>query len=142
MNIGDRVRVTTKHPNENLFAKERVRLNTYEGVVVRGDKFDPAGTFCLLTGNKDHPVSVIAYTNLVSEEVVGHVKGSPSANRARYITVRTVKGKEHKITVSSTGFVACDCVGFGYRNTCSHSTSAINYLMHNYGVNWTAKVFV
>lgn len=142
MNIGDRVRVVTKWKDDYLFAKEPFRLATYEGTVVKGNAIqDPPGTFNLLTGNPEHPVSIIDFKNVVECEVIGKVKGAPRANRTKYILVRTVKGKEHKVAIHSTGHIACDCVGYEFRQTCSHSVDAQDYLTNKYGYRWTNEVF-
>jgi len=142
MNIGERVRVVTKMPESYLFAKEPFRLSTYEGTIVRGnERLDPPGTFNLLTGNPQYPVSIIAMKNVVEWEVIGKVKGAPFANRSRYILVRTAKGTEHKVALFSSGHATCDCTGFGYRRNCSHVSDGLAYVKRRFGNDWVKGVF-
>ena len=142
MNIGDRVRVVTKWPESYLFATEPFRLSTYEGTVIRGNPhLDPPGSFNLLTGNPEYPVSIIQMDRVVEWQVVGKVKGAPLANKTRYVIVRTAKGKEHRVSVHSSGHVACDCTAFSFRRKCSHSADARAYLVNKFGPQWVGKVF-
>lgn len=145
MNIGDRVRIVTKWPEENIFLSKISpwRFNTFEGTIVRGNPtLDPEGTFNLLTGNPEHPVSIIQHSRVERVERLGVVKGSsPRANRTRYVMLTTVKGKEHRIEVYSTKRIACDCVGFGYRKNCTHVGVVREFLVKKYGLDWTKEVF-
>lgn len=140
MNIGERVRVTVRHPEAYIHASSPFRDTVYEGTVVRGNGWEPKDTFNLLTGRPEYPVSVIAIKNVVATEVLGKVRGSPSIYGTKYIIVRGEKG-DHRLSVHSSGLVECDCTGFGYRRKCKHQTMALQWLKGKFGEDWRLGVF-
>jgi hypothetical protein len=140
MNIGERVRVTVRHPDDYIHATTPFRDAVYEGTIVRGTGWEPKDTFNLLTGRPEYPVSVIALKNVVASEVLGKVRGSPSIYGTKYIIVRGEKG-EHRLSVHSSGLVECDCVGYGFRRKCKHQVTALKWLAAKHGSDWRVKVF-
>lgn len=141
MNIGDRIRVTVRHPESYIYATSPFRDTVYEGTVVRGNGWEPKDTFNLLTGRPEYPVSVIAQKNVVACEVIGKTKGIPSVNGTKYIIVKGSKS-DHRVAVFSSGLLECDCVGFSYRRKCKHRDMALAWLKEKHGDNWVRKVFV
>jgi len=141
MNIGERVRVTVRHPEQYLYASSPFRDTVYEGTVVRGTGWEPKDTFNLLTGRPEFPVSVIATKNVVATEILGRVKAAPSIYGTKYVIVRSDKG-DHRVSVFSSGLVQCDCAGFGFRRKCKHQSMTLTWLAGKYGANWKDKVFL
>lgn len=140
MNIGDRVRVTVRHPEQYLYATSPFRDTVYEGTVVRPSGYEPKDTFNLLTGRPEYPISVIATKNVIATEVLGHVKATPSVYGTKYVIVRSDKG-DRRVAVHSSGLVQCDCPGFEFRRKCKHQTMVLTWLAGKYGADWKGKVF-
>lgn len=143
LQVGDRVRVTMRWPESYIHATEPFRYNTYEGTVVKSNsQLDPPGTFNLLTGNPEYPVSIITLKHVINIEYMGSgIKIPVRANRTRYIVVQTTKGTEHRVGIHSTGHLSCDCMGYQYRKQCRHMTYAQSFLDRKYPGGWVKGVF-
>ena len=87
----------------------------FEGVVVNPYRWLSTNEFCLQTGNKEFPVSVINLTNVVDLNIL---KGSTT--NIRKFKVAGTKG-EYLVTLSNEHF-SCSCIGFKYHNKCKHIT--------------------
>ena len=91
------------------------KSTTFIGVVVDPYRWLDADEFCLQTGNKEFPVSVINLKNVVDLKIL---KGSATA--IRKFKVAGTKG-EYIVTLSGKHF-SCGCIGFKYYNKCKHIT--------------------
>lgn len=141
MQVGDKVRVRVQAYDDWIFAKDKRPIHTYEGTVVKSSRLDPPETFCLLTGNPNYPVSIIALKNLVGEpEILGRVKLAPSPNEKKVIVV-SESGNRHEVTLFNTGLVKCDCKGFQHHHKCSHQQDTLEWLKEKYGTNWNRNLF-
>jgi hypothetical protein len=72
--------------------------------------------FCLQTGNKEFPVSVINITNVVDLKIL-----SGSTTSIRKFKVKGSKNDEYLVTLSGDHF-SCPCIGFKYHSKCKHIT--------------------
>jgi hypothetical protein len=88
----------------------------FEGVVVNPYRWLNANEFCLQTGNKEFPVSVINLTNVVDLNIL---KGSTTS--IRKFKVKGSKNDEYLVTLSDKHY-SCSCIGFKYHNKCKHIT--------------------
>ena len=85
------------------------------GVVVNPHRWLSSNEFCLQTGNKEFPISVINLANVVDLKIL---KGSTT--NIRKFKVAGSKG-EYIVTLSDKHF-SCTCIGFKYYNKCKHIT--------------------
>jgi hypothetical protein len=146
LNIGQRVRVKVRGLDNWIHAPSRDRVNVYEGTVVKGNpRLDPPDTFCLLTGNPNHPVSIIANRNVVEVESLGgatkHVAKKIAGSDTRTIKVISKSNKEYAVTLFSSGLIKCNCAGYEHRSKCRHKTLAFDWLIQKYGLGWNKIVF-
>ena len=88
---------------------------TLTGVVVNPHRWLSSNEFCLQTGNKEFPISVINLANVVDLKIL---KGSTT--NIRKFKVAGSKG-EYIVTLSDKHF-SCTCIGFKYYNKCKHIT--------------------
>lgn len=86
---------------------------TFTGVVVNPYRWLEDGEFCLQTGNKDFPVSVINLKSVVDLKII---KGS--STNIRKFKVSGTKG-DYIVTLSGKHY-SCSCIGFKYHNKCKH----------------------
>jgi hypothetical protein len=93
---------------------------TFTGVVVNPYRWLSATEFCLQTGNKEFPVSVINLANVVDMKIL---KGS--ATKTRKFKVKGSKGDEYLVTFVNNNY-SCHCIGFKYHSKCKHITSVKN----------------
>lgn len=87
---------------------------SFEGVVVKPYKWLQEGEFCLQTGNKQFPISVI---NLKSIKDIVILTGSTS--KIKTFKVKGSKNHEYIVTLSDKHY-SCSCIGFKYHNKCKH----------------------
>lgn len=88
---------------------------SFTGVVVNPYRWLDANEFCLQTGNKAFPVSVINLANVVDLKIL---KGS--ATSIRKFKVSGSKG-DYIVTLSDK-HLSCSCIGYKYHNKCKHIT--------------------
>lgn len=117
--IGSRVRVTTRHKEIFIFATSPYRDYTYEGQVVPSNKWDPAGTFKLFTGNPEWPDSVISMNNVHDLTYITGGPGKTVSNNNRTWTVTGSRGDKYTVSQIGTKW-ACTCSGFQFRKQCKH----------------------
>jgi hypothetical protein len=113
-NVGDQVQIRTRLKSNVLgvgFEETEIK-----GTVVPNAKWLGSNYVSVHTGNPNWPVSMILVDN-----IIGGKKDVSSVSGVRLFRVRSVsKNSEHLVTVKDGG-VRCDCVGFGFRNTCRHA---------------------
>jgi hypothetical protein len=88
----------------------------FEGVVVNPYRWLSTNEFCLQTGNKEFPVSVINLANVVDLNIL---KGSTTS--IRKFKVKGSKNDEYIVTLTGNHY-SCPCIGFKYHNKCKHIT--------------------
>ena len=88
----------------------------FEGVVIKPYRWLSTDEFCLQTGNKAFPVSVINLVNVVDMKIL---KGS--ATKTRKFKVKGSKGDEYLVTFVNNNY-SCHCIGFKYHSKCKHIT--------------------
>ena len=91
------------------------KSSTFTGVVVKPYRWLSADEFCLQTGTKEFPVSVINLANVVDMKIL-----NGSAIKTRKFKVVGSKG-EYLVTLSGTHY-SCHCIGFKYHSKCKHIT--------------------
>jgi hypothetical protein len=96
------------------------KSSTFTGVVVNPYRWLSADEFCLQTGNKEFPVSVINLANVVDMKIL-----NGSAIKTRKFKVKGSKNDEYLVTLSGTHY-SCHCIGFKYHSKCKHITSVKN----------------
>jgi hypothetical protein len=89
----------------------------FEGVVVNPYRWLNADEFCLQTGNKTFPVSVINLANVVDLKIL-----NGSTTSIRKFKVKGSKNDEYLVTLTDKHY-SCSCIGFKYHNKCKHITS-------------------
>lgn len=109
--IGSKIEVTTRYPSICLYSTKKYQDNTYVGTVIKNDRWVDANSFSVMTGNKNHPVSVI---NLARVHKLKIIEGSS-------INVKTYKVKDYIVTQNGDHF-SCTCIGFKYHSKCRHIT--------------------
>jgi hypothetical protein len=124
--IGDYVVVEVFSPNHllpALFPNAKSSM-VYEGEVMRGAGGDPQNSF-RMTGNKDMPVRVIAWKNVLklndepySEEPI------TQENKTFRTKISGSKGSEYTVEIDPDGNGTCPCKGFTIRRHCSHIDAA------------------
>jgi hypothetical protein len=92
------------------------KSSTFTGVVVKPYRWLSADEFCLQTGNKEFPVSVINLANIVNMKIL-----NGSTSKTRKFKVKGSKGDEYLVTLSDNHY-SCHCIGFKYHNKCKHIT--------------------
>jgi len=92
------------------------KSSTFTGVVVNPYRWLSATEFCLQTGNKEFPVSVINLANVVDMKIL-----NGSAIKTRKFKVKGSKNDEYLVTLSGNHY-SCHCIGFKYHSKCKHIT--------------------
>lgn len=92
------------------------KSTTFTGVIVKPYRWLGADEFCLQTGNKEFPISVINLANVVHLEI-----HNGSTTKTRKFKVKGSKGDEYLVTLSDNHY-SCHCIGFKYYNKCKHIT--------------------
>jgi len=88
----------------------------FEGVVIKPYRWLNADEFCLQTGNKTFPVSVINLANVVDLKIL-----NGSTTSIRKFKVKGSKNDEYLVTLTDMHY-SCSCIGFKYHNKCKHIT--------------------
>lgn len=126
--VGSVVRVTTRHPQTYIFAKEKWKLNQYEGAVIAPEKWMKPGEFSVVTGNPKFPISTINAKNV---HAIVFLKGEAdkiTASKDRVFKVHSKKSNKDYIVTASGMKVTCNCIGFEYRKVCKHSQAVAKKL--------------
>ena len=119
--VGSIIKVTTRYPEINIFAKSKIRENVTAGVVVENDKLTPVGSFSITTGRKEYPVAIIAIRNVYKIEEAGKtLKASIKKAAPKVWKVKSSNGKETYTVTNNAGSWSCTCVGFQYHRRCKH----------------------
>ena len=92
----------------------------FVGTVIKPYKWLSADEFCLQTGNKEFPISVINLKSIVDLKIL-----NGSTTKTRKFKVKGSKGDEYLVTLSDNHY-SCHCIGFKYHSKCKHITSVKN----------------
>ena len=92
----------------------------FAGTVIKPYKWLSADEFCLQTGNKEFPISVINLKSIVDLKIL-----NGSTTKTRKFKVKGSKGDEYLVTLSDNHY-SCHCIGFKYHSKCKHITSVKN----------------
>ena len=126
-NVGSMVRVTMKPWSTYAWGDLPSTPEVYEGRVVANERWDGANSFCM-TGDKYIKVRNIRMDYVVSVEVVSGSSRKVDLSGFRGFKVES-KGKTYLVGVQNGRVVACNCTGYGYRKTCSHSQAVAKRVM-------------
>ena len=126
ISIGDYIVVEVYSPNHllpALFPDAKSSI-VYQGEVLRSEGGDPPNSF-RMTGNKDMPVRVIAWKNVISlnDEPTGNRPATPK-NKTFRTVIKGSKGAEYHVEINEDGEGTCECVGFIRRRHCRHIDEA------------------
>lgn len=93
----------------------------YTGKVVKPYKWVTGGQFCI-TGDEKFPIRTISSDSVVDLKIV---KGSATEvdDAVKIFKVKGSKGDTYTVT-RNKGVYTCTCVGFQWRKSCKHITSA------------------
>ena len=92
----------------------------FVGTVIKPYKWLSADEFCLQTGNKEFPISVINLKSIIDLKIL-----NGSTTKTRKFKVKGSKGDEYLVTLSDNHY-SCHCIGFKYHSKCKHITSVKN----------------
>lgn len=123
--VGSVVRVTTI-PTVYGWDDLEPTPDVYEGTVVPNEKWDRPNTFCM-TGDKYIRVRSINMKFVGSVEIISGLSRKVDISGFRAFKVES-KGKAYIVGIQSGKFV-CNCTGFSYRKTCSHSQAVAKRVM-------------
>lgn len=109
--IGSKIKVTTKSKSIYYYSTEEYEYHQYTGEVIKNDRWVPADSFSVMTGNIQHPVSIISVKNVHNLEIISGKQNE----------VKVFKIKDYVITKNGKHF-SCTCIGFKYHSKCKHIT--------------------
>lgn len=114
--VGSFVEVNVRFRNANLFTYKEKPFDDFllSGEIIKNERWIPADSFMLQTGNPKHPISVITLKNVTSIQVL---KGSDKKNKLRKFKV---SGKHTHTVLLASNHYSCDCIGFKYHAKCKH----------------------
>jgi len=115
--VGSIVSVTTKFRSTYYYSYKQLPYDykTYNGRVVKNEKWLQADYLSVETGDPNYPIAMIARSNIDTIKVISSVGSN------KYQQFPVVGSKGQKYTVSKTGsHYSCDCTGFKYYNKCKH----------------------
>jgi hypothetical protein len=91
-------------------------VSEFAGTVITPYKWLSADEFCLQTGNKAFPISVINLKSVVDLKII---KGSTT--KTRKFKIKGSKDHEYLVTLVNDNY-SCSCIGFKYHSKCKHIT--------------------
>ena len=95
-------------------------VSHFTGTVIKPYKWLQSEEFCLQTGNKEFPISVINLKSIIDLKIL-----NGSTTKSRKFKVKGSKGDEYLVTLSDNHY-SCHCIGFKYHSKCKHITSVKN----------------
>lgn len=114
--VGSVVEVTTKYPNIYYYSKDKYEYKSYRGNIINNERWVPADSFTIETGNPNYPISVISIHRVFNIKILKGYKVS-----VRKFKVNGSHG-EYIVTQSDKHF-SCNCIGYKYHAKCKHITS-------------------
>ena len=128
-NVGSVVRVTTKHIDSYLYAKNNFQYFTHEGTVIPSPSWVNNGF--AMTGNDHIKMRVISLDNIEKiEYITGKGQKAKAMGGIRVFKVKSKsKGSTYMVTLQNGKF-SCDCMGFQYRKACRHASEVKKHVSH------------
>ena len=111
--VGSLVTVTTKHASW-VIGKEATVIGKVIGKVVKNPNWLGAEYFCVETGNKNHPISMVHTKNVEAVKLTNGIK-----LQIQDFPVVGSKGKLYTVK-KSNGSYSCNCTGFEFHGKCKH----------------------
>ena len=128
MKVGDTVtfRVRNALYNNRAIYSSGVYIpeyNTYTGKIITNPNWVEPDYICLTTGNNKFPYRIISKTDIITEGF----QVNPNVSNSSW-EIEGSNSKKYLVTREGTHW-ACNCVGFGFRRSCSHVVKAksLNY---------------
>jgi len=120
MKVGDTVTLTVKNPlwsSRQSYAYPIAEFKTYTGTVLPSPSWVGADQLCLSTGTVEFPFRILDRDRIIG---LAEAREKPES---RVFTIGGSKGRSYIVTLQK-GLWGCNCVGFGYRRSCSHVVTA------------------
>ena len=121
MEIGSIVKLKVRSPlwaNRSAYAYPLREFETYEGTVLPSPRWVGPDQLCLSTGDPKFPFRVIERANILGEAI----EAIPESVQSVW-TIKGSKGQPYIVTRNGSLW-SCNCVGFGYRRSCTHVNEA------------------
>ena len=136
MKVGDTVtfRVRNALYNNRAIYSSGVYIpeyNTYSGKIITNPSWVEPDYICLTTGNNKFPYRIISKTDIITEDF----QVNPNVSNSSW-EIEGSNSKKYLVTREGTHW-ACNCVGFGFRRSCSHVVKAKSL---NYNGNFVPSV--
>ena len=123
MNIGETITVRALSPlwaNRKAYAYPIAQYQSYTGTVLPNPSWVSADQICIGTGNVDFPFRVIEKARIQGYSQASAV---PEAQKRTWAVPGTKPGQNYLVTREGAQW-GCNCVGFGYRRSCTHVVTA------------------
>ena len=120
MNIGETVTLTVRNPlwgNRSAYAGPIAEVQTYTGTILPSPSWVGADQLCLSTGTVEFPFRVLDRDRIVG---LSQAREKPES---KVFTIDGSKGKTYIVTLER-GLWGCNCIGFGFRRSCTHVIQA------------------
>lgn len=123
MNIGETITVRVLNPlwaRRSAYAYPMAQFQSYTGPVLPNPSWVNADHICIGTGNVDSPFRVIEKARI---EGYSQASAVPQPLQRSWAVPGAKPGQVYLVTREGARW-GCNCVGFGYRRTCSHVVTA------------------
>jgi hypothetical protein len=120
--IGSNVTLKVKNPywdRRSAYSFAIAEFETYMGTVLPSPKWVGPDQLCLSTGDPKFPFRVIDKVRILGEAM----ERLPEPVQSVWTIAGSKVGQNYIVTRSGSHW-SCNCVGFGYRRTCSHVNEA------------------
>lgn len=120
MNIGETVTLTVRNPlwgNRSAYACPMAEVQTYTGTILPSPSWVGADQLCLSTGTVEFPFRVLDRDRIIG---LSQAREKPES---KVFTIEGSKGKTYIVTLER-GLWGCNCIGFGFRRSCTHVIQA------------------
>lgn len=120
MNIGETVTLTVRNPlwgNRSAYAGPMAEVQSYTGTILPSPSWVGADQLCLSTGMVEFPFRVLDRDRIIG---LSQAREKPES---KVFTIEGSKGKTYIVTLER-GLWGCNCIGFGFRRSCTHVIQA------------------
>lgn len=136
--IGSTVTVKVKNPlweRRSAYAYPIAEFQSYTGTVLPSPRWVGQDQLCLSTGDPSFPFRVIDRNRVVGDAMAT----APEPVQSVWTIAGSKAGQTYLVTRKGTQW-SCNCVGFGYRRTCSHVVEAKSLISNDFSE--TAKSLI
>lgn len=112
-----KIRVETPIRNKSIYAYPISDYNDYVGEIIPNPPWVKDDHFCLSTGDANFPFRVIEKDRIICGWQIPSTKPKVPTYKV------TSKGKTYLVTDGK-----CNCTGFSYRRTCTHTKAVTNFV--------------